>query len=135
MNDASVTRAEYQTWTSEEVCQRLLVNRRSLHRLLAHIEEVFGFRALRIGTVNQHAVLFKTPEMELLERASRFASRYGRFKGRYAAAALVVFAEMEQNGSLDLFENIERKLQRLRSQVAAFEKVAATAATSAAVDH
>jgi len=103
--------------------------------MLAHVEEVFGFKALRIGTVNQHAVLFKTAEVELLERVSRFSGRYGKFKGRYAAAALVVFAEMEQDGSLDLFENTERKLQRLRVQVAALEEAVATAATPTTDNH
>lgn len=121
VRDATVTDAEYSTWTSQEVCERLSMNRRAFHRMLAHVEQVFGFKALRIGTPNQHTALFKAPEVELLDRVFRFSERLGKFRGKYAAAALVVFGEMDEDGSLEHFETTERKLQRLRSQVAALE--------------
>ncbi|WP_407573032.1 hypothetical protein [Deinococcus altitudinis] len=123
----SDTGATHQTWTSQEVCARLSIKRAVLHRMLYHVEYTFGFKALRIGTVNQHITLFRTGEVELLERVHRFAQRLGPFSGKYATAALVVFGEMEKDGSLDLFENAERKLQRLRSSVAALEEAAAQA--------
>lgn len=135
MRDAGVTDAEYQTWTSHEVCERLVIKRPSLHRMLVHVEQVFEFKALRLGTLNQHTVLFKSSEVDLLERVYRFSERLGKFRGKYAAAALVVFGEMEDDGSLEHFETAARKLQRLRAQVSALEEAAAQKGTTAESEH
>jgi hypothetical protein len=113
---------EPQTWTSQEVCERLSIKRPALHRMLAHVEQIFGFKVLRLGTLNQHTALFKTAEVELLERVFRFAERLGEFRAKYSTAAIVIFNEMELDGSLEHFETTERKLQRLRAQVTALEK-------------
>lgn len=135
VSDDGVTHAESATWTSQEVCERLSIKRPVLHRMLFHVEQVFGFKALRLGTLNQHTALFKTAEVELLERVYRFAERLGPFSLKYSAAAIVVFNEMEQDGTLGHFETAERKLQRLRSQVAALEEAAAQASAPIAPVH